>query len=404
VRRAEADSVQLRRLFHVVNGGTPTSEPDNWNGGVVWVTPEDLGRNGGVRITESRRHISRAGLSSAATLVPSGSLIMSTRAPIGHIAVAGTDLAFNQGCKALVPARNVNERFFYYQLVAMRRALEAAGQGSTFSELSASTLAAIRVKCPQLDEQRRIAEFLDGEVAKLDELSRLKRELAALLPQRVSAVMHTAIANLPRNARLAYSVSWRSGGTPPKDEPAYWLGGLPWASTKDLARDELHDTADHITEEAALAHSCVVRTGSLLVATRGMALAKRLPLAVTRRPTAFNQDLKALVPPAGADVDYLRVVLRGCESEVLANVVESAHGTRRLETRHLKALRIPLPEPGIQRETVRAVRAIEQQNEAVASRLERQMEILEERRQALITAAVSGQLDPSSYRGTAVAA
>lgn len=178
---------------------------------------------------------------------------------------------------------------------------------------------------------------------------------------------------------------------------------MPWASTKDLGQDGLEDTVDHITEEAAISHSCVVPPGSLLVATRGMALAKRLPLAVTARRTAFNQDLKALVPNTGLDPAYLRVVLRGLEAEVLANVVEAAHGTRRLETRWLKALRVPVPERQLQCAIVERVRAIEEQNHAIASRLERQIGLLVQRRAALITAAATGQLDPSSHRASAPA-
>jgi hypothetical protein len=134
-----------------------------------------------------------------------------------------------------------------------------------------------------------------------------------------------------------------------------------------------------------------------------MALAKRLPLAVTRRPSAFNQDLKALVPASGIDADYLRIAVRGYQSELLAAVVESAHGTRRLETRHLKALRVPIPSRDAQRRIVSGVRMVEAQTQAAASALHRQMDLLRERREVLITATVTGELDPSSYRASGVA-
>ncbi|MDX6697832.1 MAG: type restriction enzyme subunit [Solirubrobacteraceae bacterium] len=389
--------MQVRRLFQIVNGGTPSSDQGNWGGEVTWVTPDDLGKSDGIRIATSARTLTMAGLRASANLVPRGTIVLSTRAPIGHIAIADVRLAFNQGCKGLVPRQDLDERFFYYQLIAMRPELQVAGQGVTFPELSGVRLGAMRLACPSLGEQRRIADFLERETGRIDEALRLKRELFDRLSDRVAAVMHEAVAGLPRNARLAYVVVWRSGGTPPKAEPSHWWGDLPWASTKDLIQDELNDTVDHITEDAAAAHSTVVPPGTVLVATRGMALAKRLPLAVASRRMAFNQDLKALIPSPAVESGYLRVVLRGLESEILANVVEAAHGTRRLETRWLKALRVPVPDLRLQRSTVERVQAIETQNDAVASRLERQMSLLIERRQALITNAVSGELDTTSY-------
>lgn len=259
-----------------------------------------------------------------------------------------------------------------------------------------------RVALPPLPEQAGIADFLDTETARIDELSSLTRRLILLLGQRLRTTMRAAIEDLPRDARLSYIATWRSGGTPPKEEPEHWTGELPWASSKDLGVDELLDTIDHITDQAAAEHSRIVPPGSLLISTRGMSLAKRLPLAVARRRMAFNQDLKALVPISGVDVDFLRLVLRGYESEVLAGVVESAHGTRRLQTRHLKMLRVPLPELRVQRQISERVRGVEEQIGTEISRLERRLELLAERRLALITATVTGEIDIASSRAVAV--
>lgn len=291
----------------------------------------------------------------------------------------------------------VDARYLWYatQAAPFQRTVHLEATQSTIANFNAQRYANLSIPVPQLDDQRRIADFLDAETGSIDELVRLKRELLSQLPDRVAAAMHEAIVEFPRNARLSYVVSWRSGGTPPKGEAEHWLGDLPWASTKDLGQDEISETVDHITGEAAATYSCVAPAGSLLVATRGMALAKRLPLAITTRPIAFNQDLKALVPQPGLASGYLRVVLRGLESEILANVVEAAHGTRRLETRWLKALHVPVSDSHIQDAVVERVRAVEEQNHVVASHLERQISLLAERRVALITAAVTGQLEPT---------
>jgi type I restriction enzyme S subunit len=94
---------QLRRCCRVINGGTPaSSEEDYWEGDINWFTPEDLGRNQGKYIYESRRKISRQGLENcSAELSPKYSVIISTRAPIGHAALLAVEGCCNQGCRLL---------------------------------------------------------------------------------------------------------------------------------------------------------------------------------------------------------------------------------------------------------------------------------------------------------------
>lgn len=152
--------VQLRRIFRVVNGGTPTSEPNNWDGDVPWATPVDLGCvNGGV-IRATERSISEAGLTSGSSAVPSGSLIVSTRAPIGYVAEVTSRTAFNQGCRGLIPTEGIDIRYFRYQLSAFATILQSRGQGSTFQELSSESLAALSIFNPSPSQQSAIADYL----------------------------------------------------------------------------------------------------------------------------------------------------------------------------------------------------------------------------------------------------
>ena len=293
-------------------------------------------------------------------------------------------------------------RWLGYVLEAAQ--LDQLSQDVGVPGLSRETAYTTPVPVLSLDQQRLIASFLDGEVAQLETLVRLKKALASAFAERLHAAVQRMIVSLPRNGKLGYSGTWLSGGTPPKEEEQYWAGSVPWASTKDLVLDELHDTMDHITEEAAQLFSRIVPPGALLIATRGMALAKRLPLATARLPLAFNQDLKAVVPASGIQADYLRIAVRGYQSELLAAVVEAAHGTRRLETRHLKALRIPVPSLDTQRRIVEDTKHLERKNSAILRALHQQMHLLQERRVALVAAAVTGQLDPASYPISEIAA
>lgn len=397
------EEVHLRRIFRVVSGGTPAADSENWGGRIIWITPADLGRNDAAWIRDSARTLTDQGLRSGSSLVPARSLVLSIRAPIGHLAITEAPVAFSQGCKGLVPLQELDERFFYYQLLSKRRELQGRGQGSTFVELSTEAVSSVRLSAPPLSEQRRIADLLDDQTARIERLIGLERALLSKLPPRTRAVTHAVLATLPRNARLGFAVKWLSGGTPPRDDPANWSGGVPWVSSKDLGSDRLRDTLEHVHEEAGRSYSTLAPTRSVLVATRGMSLAKRLPLAIIDRPMTFNQDLKALVPIKPLDGEYLRVVLRAFEAEILSLVLESAHGTRRLETSDLKALKFPLPSAQEQERRVDEVAEIEDGNGALANRITRHIKLLAERRDAVITAAVTGQLD-LSHRESAVPA
>ena len=167
-------AAQVRRLFLVVNGGTPTSDCANWNGDVAWATPVDLAKTNGRVISTTERQLTRQGLETGSARVPGGSLLVSNRAPIGYVALAGGPMAFNQGCKGLVPQDQLDPRYFLYQLGSLLPELESRGQGSTFSELSAEALASVRVANPPLSAaQAVVRNNCDAGVLPRDEMDAL---------------------------------------------------------------------------------------------------------------------------------------------------------------------------------------------------------------------------------------
>lgn len=218
------ERVKLKRLFRIVNGSTPRSdEASYWNGDIVWVTPDDLGSLHSHQVGTSRRTLTDEGLANCgATLVPPGSLVLSTRAPIGHIGLATVELATNQGCRALVPGAGVDSSFYYYALIAARAELKVRGTGSTFLELSRDQLGEVAVPAPDLAEQRAIAAFLDRKTAKVDILVEKKDRLLNLLDEkRTALISHAVIRGLDPNA-------------PTTDSGVKWLGEIPahWETAK----------------------------------------------------------------------------------------------------------------------------------------------------------------------------
>ena len=158
MRKSDWPWVTLGEACHVVNGTTPRStEPSYWGGDIVWITPADFGTDSGA-ITNSRRTITTAGFESCGlTMVPPGSVIVSSRAPIGNLGVAAVPLCFNQGCKALVPTDRVDSAYLYFAILHAVPDLQAMGSGATFSEISKSKIAKFHIPLPPLPEQRVIA-------------------------------------------------------------------------------------------------------------------------------------------------------------------------------------------------------------------------------------------------------
>ncbi|HEC78686.1 MAG TPA: restriction endonuclease subunit S [candidate division WOR-3 bacterium] len=185
----------LKRVFRILNGSTPKSgEPSYWDGDIPWATPDDLGSLQGDTLFSTRRMITEDGYNSCGTtLAPAGSLVLSTRAPIGHLAIAAVPLCTNQGCRCLVFHTKDETRFFYYQLLTARQELESWGQGSTFQELSRDKLGAVYLVAPPVDEQRAIAAFLDRETARIDALIEKIRKSIELLREYRTALISACV-------------------------------------------------------------------------------------------------------------------------------------------------------------------------------------------------------------------
>lgn len=198
---------------------------------------------------------------------------------------------------------------------------------------------------------------------------------------------------------------WHSGGTPPRDRPEHWNGDVPWISAKDIASTRLRPTTTFITHQAASEHSRVVPARSLLLIVRGMALAHGLPVVETDVPVAFNQDLRALVCAPGIDPRFVFYSIIGHRWRLDAHIDQAAHGTARvIDT--LFTERIDVPDQRRQRAVVSfldresaritsLLAEIGAQRRAAGDQRELSTlcDLLAEYRDALITEAVTGQLD-----------
>lgn len=185
----------LRYFGRIRNGATPASgNAEYWDGDVLWVTPEDLGKLNGDRISQTKRQVTaKAVRENNLSILPVGSLIISTRAPIGHMAINDEPMAFNQGCRGIIPGDRVYGPFLYYLLKSRAPELNAIANGTTFVELSRDELAAVLVALPPLDTQRQIGRFLDEKTARIDALIEKKRALLDRLAEKRQALITRAV-------------------------------------------------------------------------------------------------------------------------------------------------------------------------------------------------------------------
>jgi len=171
--------VKLGDVCRVVSGSTPKrANPEYWGGIIPWVTPKEISKLGSPYLNDSIEKITELGFKSCSTeMLPTGSLLLSSRAPIGLLAINKKKVCTNQGFKSLVPSGQVVAEYLYYCLKSNVAALQAKGNGATFKELSKTSVEEFKIPLPPLDDQKRIAHLL-GKVEEL--IARRKQHLQQL--------------------------------------------------------------------------------------------------------------------------------------------------------------------------------------------------------------------------------
>ncbi|MEX5449093.1 restriction endonuclease subunit S [Stutzerimonas stutzeri] len=288
--------------------------------------------------------------------------------------------------------------------------------GSTRDKLTQDDMKSIVLVIPESsDEARKAVAHLDHETARIDALIEKKTRFIELLREKRQALItHAVTKGLNPNVKmkdsgvewlgevpehwgvspLKHLVRFRSGGTPSKDNLEFWNGDIPWASAKDLKQEVLADTIDHLNQSAIESGAAsLVPSGSILVVVRGMILARLFPVVETLVPMAINQDLKALVPCEKLNSRYLAHLLRGSSTESLSRLEEAGHGTKALRMENWISIELPVPPLHEQRAIIEMLDIQTARLDSLADKTERSIELLKERRSALITAAVTGQID-----------
>lgn len=175
---------KLSEIGKVVGGGTPsTKHPEYYTGsGIPWITPKDLSGYDKMYISKGGRDITQEGLeNSSAKLLPANSILVSSRAPIGYVAIAENEIATNQGFKSIIPNRElVIPEYLYFVMKTSKQDLEQIASGSTFKEVSTKVMSNFEVEIPSLDEQSKVLDYLLPITRKIEKNSRINDNLFEL--------------------------------------------------------------------------------------------------------------------------------------------------------------------------------------------------------------------------------
>ena len=172
---------KLSDIGTIVGGATPsTKDSDNYDDGeIAWLTPKDLSTFSERYISRGERNITEKGFKSSSTkMLPTNTILFSSRAPIGYVAIAANEMCTNQGFKSIIPNSKVNYMFLYYLLKYKKAAIEGMGSGTTFKEVSGNVMKNIEVCIPtDLNVQKKIADVLNAIDSKIENNAAINRNL-----------------------------------------------------------------------------------------------------------------------------------------------------------------------------------------------------------------------------------
>ncbi len=301
------------------------------------------------------------------------------------------------------------------QSVGVAYQFHIAANGVTRYGLSHDAIKNILIPLPPISEQNGISRFLGYIDRRITRYIRAKKKLIALLNEQKHGIIHHAVTRgLDPNVRLKRSgVEWLGdvpedwevrrlrhcgsivgGMTPSMNERKFWGGTIPWITPKDMKRFVVTDSEERITDVALdLTSLRLIPSGAVLLVVRGMILARIVPVALAVTPVTINQDMKALIPYANVDSEFLALCLTTARNAFVPLIDEAGHGTKRLPTERWRQLELAFPPWTDQTGIVHFLNTANRTLDSAIDTAEREVSLLLEFRTRLIADVVTGKLD-----------
>jgi type I restriction enzyme S subunit len=384
-------------VFKVVNGGTPkTGVASNWDGSHAWITPAEMGNLDTPYISKSRRALTDEGLRTGAELVPAGSIILSSRAPIGHLVINEIPMAFNQGCKGLIPTSGIDTKFAYYFMLTNVPLLESLGTGATFKELSGGKLKEVPFHFPELGEQHRIVSLLDEAFADIAtakaNAEKNLQNASELFESHLDAIVNNAQENgeIVPLSELATDITDGDHMPPPKVEH-----GLPFITIGNIDKQtraiDFSDTFQVPREyfDGLKANKKPMRGDVLYTVTGSFGI----PVLVEDdKEFCFQRHIGLVRPKADIDSTWLHYLLQS--PQVFNQAADGATGTaqKTVSLKVLRGLQVPKISPKQQRAHVETLKSVEAECRRLESIYHQKLSALDDLKKSLLHQAFNGQL------------
>ena len=225
---------KLGEICEIVSGSTPkTGIAEYWGGELKWITPAEISEDSYI-ITDSVRKLTESGIKKTGlTPLPKGTVILSSRAPIGKVAIAGCEMYCNQGFKNLICTKKINNRYLYWFLKGNTAYLNSLGRGATFKEISKQIVSGIEINVPDMNQQMQAVENLE-KVWRIIQLR--KQELQKgdeLIKARFVEMFGDPVLN-PLRWDVKPVIDICDCMVPGRDKPKSFTGAIPWITIDDL--------------------------------------------------------------------------------------------------------------------------------------------------------------------------
>lgn len=312
----------------------------------------------------------------------------------------------------------INSDFLKYLLLSseLRNQLKALGLGTVQANMSNDDLYNAYFSSPTFVEQTHIAAFLDYETAKIDTLIEKQQQLIELLKEKRQAVISHAVTKglnpqapmkdsgvewlgeVPEHwdlTPLKYLCNFKGGGTPTKDNLNYWKNGtIPWVSPKDMKSFWINKTLDYVTELAVKESSTnIIFEGSLMMVVRSGILQRTIPIAINTVPVTMNQDMKALLFNNKMLTEYAAYFIIGNIPQLLLEWSKEGATVESIEHEYLANSYFPVPPKEEQEKIICTIKSQLELFDNLETQAQQAIKLMQERRTALISAAVTGKID-----------
>ena len=308
--------VRLGDVCTVVSGSTPkTSMDEYWDGDIKWITPAELDEDS-FYLYDSKRHITKLGQEKTGlSFMPAGTVVLSSRAPIGKTAIIGCEMCCNQGFKNLICSERVFNEYLFYFLKSQTEYLNSLGRGATFKEISKSIVEDIEIALPELEKQKEIAEQFSTIYNLISLRKQQLEKLDELVKARFVELFGDPIASTNKK-KLSETGRIFTGSTPSMKEPSYYESkDIPFIKPSDLKEigvTSINGVEAYISEKARPV-ARIIPPDSVLVTCIGT-IGK---VGITTRESTCNQQINFIVPSENINPVYLAYCLTFFKSTLL---------------------------------------------------------------------------------------